>query len=53
MVASIERNVKNQIDLQKIELELKQLCDEKRKAEIHFGMMERSKDAEKKIGVIK
>ena len=52
MVASIERNVKNQIDLQKIELELKQLCDEKRKAEIHLGMMERSKEAEKKIGVM-
>jgi len=38
--------------LQKIELELKQLCDEKRKAEIHLGMMERSKDAEKKISAI-
>jgi len=38
--------------LQKIELELKQLCDEKRKTQIHIGMMECSKDAEKNIGVI-
>jgi len=52
MVASIEKNVKSQIDLQKIELELKQLSEQKRKTEIHLGMMERSKDAEKKIDII-
>lgn len=53
MVESIESKVKKQINLKKMELELKQLCNEKRQTEIHIGMIERSKDAEKNTGVIK
>ena len=52
MVSSIENNVKSQIDLKLIERQLKEGSEDKRKTEIHLGMMERSKDFENKAKAI-